>query len=202
MREDSMKKVIIAGLACALAGLLPVAWAQDRPAASPAESSHASPRPEDLEPGVDTSAADRDTEVPAPARGAVPVAEKPRTTAASGNHASAAKPDARTASGGKPGAAKADGKPGAGKADDRLQLDATEITGNRELPKVMYIVPWKRADLGELASKPMNSLVDEVLEPIDRDVFQRQTRYYDALKPDQAHPADSVPAAPAGAGSH
>ena len=31
------------------------------------------------------------------------------------------------------------------KAVDRLNLDATAITGNRELPKVMSIVPWKAA---------------------------------------------------------
>src|SRR5262245_30351980 len=30
---------------------------------------------------------------------------------------------------------------------DRMELDATAITGNRELPKVLYIVPWKKADL-------------------------------------------------------
>jgi hypothetical protein len=64
----------------------------------------------------------------------------------------------------------------------------------------MVIVPWKRADLGELAGKPMNSLVDEVLQPVDRDVFQRQTRYYDALKPDA--PAANVTAPPGPGGSH
>jgi hypothetical protein len=63
-------------------------------------------------------------------------------------------------------------------------LDTTQITGNRELPKVLYIVPWKRSDLGDLVGKPVNSLLDEVLTPVDRDVFKRQNRYYDALKPD------------------
>lgn len=67
---------------------------------------------------------------------------------------------------------------------DRLDLDATQITGNRELPKVLYIVPWKQADLGDLVGRPANSLLDEVLEPVDRDVFRRQNRYYDALQPD------------------
>ncbi len=48
---------------------------------------------------------------------------------------------------------------------------------------MLYIVPWKRADLGDLLGKPANSLLDEVLQPIDRDVFKRENRYYDALKP-------------------
>ncbi len=33
---------------------------------------------------------------------------------------------------------------------DSLKLDATVITGNRELPKVLYIVPWKDSDFGDL----------------------------------------------------
>jgi len=64
---------------------------------------------------------------------------------------------------------------------DHLELDPTAITGNRELPKVMVIVPWKKADLGELTGKPANSLLNEVLEPVDREVFRRELRYFEAL---------------------
>jgi hypothetical protein len=87
-----------------------------------------------------------------------------------------------------------------GKTEDRLQLDTTQITGNQELPKVLYIVPWKRSDLGDLLGKPANSLLDEVLEPVDRDVFKRENRYYDALKPDATGGADKGAGA-AGQGS-
>lgn len=66
---------------------------------------------------------------------------------------------------------------------DRLELGATTITGNQELPKVMYVVPWKRADIGELGGKPLRSLVDEVLEPVDREVFGRENNYFRALGP-------------------
>ncbi len=51
---------------------------------------------------------------------------------------------------------------------------------------MLYVVPWKRADLGELSGKPVKSLLDEVLAPVDRDVFQRQNRYHEALRPDTA----------------
>jgi len=70
---------------------------------------------------------------------------------------------------------------GSGKAMDHLELGTTDITGNRELPKVMYIVPWKRSDLGDLTGKPLNSLVDQTLEPVDRNVFERANRYYGAV---------------------
>ncbi|MDQ2638994.1 MAG: hypothetical protein M3Y79_00190, partial [Pseudomonadota bacterium] len=69
---------------------------------------------------------------------------------------------------------------------DRIELGTTQITGNSELPRVMYVVPWKRAELGDLAGRPARSLLDEVLAPVDRDVFRRQNRYYDALQPDAA----------------
>ena len=45
----------------------------------------------------------------------------------------------------------------------------------------MYIVPWKDPTIGNLVGKPVNSLVDEVLTPVDRDVFRRQTTYFEQL---------------------
>jgi hypothetical protein len=73
-------------------------------------------------------------------------------------------------------------------AADRADLEGTQILGNRELPKVLYIVPWKRSDLGDVVGKPVNSLLDEVLQPLDRDVFRRENRYYDSL---QAGPGEA-----------
>ena len=64
------------------------------------------------------------------------------------------------------------------KAVDRLQLDATAITGNRELPKVMSIVPWKAAEPPGGPDRPMGSLIDELLAPLDRDEFRREINYY------------------------
>lgn len=64
---------------------------------------------------------------------------------------------------------------------DRLELDSTAVTGNQELPRVLYIVPWKTSGIGELSGKPVNSLLDEVLAPIDREVFQRQVRYFEQI---------------------
>jgi hypothetical protein len=62
-----------------------------------------------------------------------------------------------------------------------LNLDATAIRGNQELPKVLYIVPWKDPAMAELAGRPVNSLVEEALAPVDREVFRRQTRYFSQL---------------------
>ena len=64
---------------------------------------------------------------------------------------------------------------------DRADIDRTQIIGNRELPKVLYIVPWKKSDLGDLVGRPVNTLLDEVLAPVDPAVFQRHLSYYDSL---------------------
>ncbi len=64
---------------------------------------------------------------------------------------------------------------------DEMALGRTEITGNQELPKVLYIVPWQKAQPGELAGRPVNTLLDEVLAPLDREEFTRQVDYYGEL---------------------
>ena len=68
-----------------------------------------------------------------------------------------------------------------GQVMDSLELGRTEITGNQELPKVLYIVPWQNPDSGDLLDRPLNSLLDEVLAPVDRDEFLRQVDYYGDL---------------------
>jgi len=143
----------------------------------------------DLEPGVQTSAP-----APAPAPAAVvppgpapvPVAPPASKPSKAGAAAPAAPQAGATTS----------------KSSDRIQLDTTQISGNRELPKVMYVVPWRKPDLGEFAGKPPNSLLDEALTPVDRDVFRRQNRYYSALEAGAAD-AKSQPGAagPQGGGA-
>ena len=80
-------------------------------------------------------------------------------------------------------------------AQDRAEIDPTKIIGNRELPKVLYIVPWKKPLPGDLAGRPPVSVVDEALAPVDRDVFRRQVRY-DKLELEHAA-AVVPPASPA-----
>ncbi len=161
------------------------AQAQQSPGTAPAaRPPQAVPSPDQLEPAVDTTAAT--TPDAAPARAAA--AAGARGTAA----ARVAPKGDKTATAG----SAAGGKPAArgAKGPDRVELETTDITGNRELPKVLYIVPWRHSDLGDLVGKPANSLLDDVLQPIDRDVFLRENRYYDALKSETAGPkAGTVP---------
>jgi hypothetical protein len=119
---------------------------------------------QELEPGVQTSTAAAAVK---PADKADKAAEKPKAAVPAGSVPTAAN-----------------------KSSDRIQLDTTQISGNRELPKVMYVVPWRRADPGDFAGRPPNSLLDEALTPVDRDVFRRQNRYYGVVQ-DQTQSARS-----------
>ena len=92
--------------------------------------------------------------------------------------------------------------PPAARAQDRADLDRTQIIGNRELPKVLYIVPWKKPLHGHMGGRAVTGVVDEALAPIDRDVLRRQVSYdaqiraaaVAAAKPATA--ATTAPAAP------
>ncbi|HEX9627894.1 MAG TPA: hypothetical protein VGA00_13230 [Acidiferrobacterales bacterium] len=70
---------------------------------------------------------------------------------------------------------------GSARAEDRVDLEGTAIIGNRELPKMLYIVPWKPPDPGDLVGRPVESLLDEALAPVDRDVFRRQVEFHGML---------------------
>ena len=81
-------------------------------------------------------------------------------------------------------------------AQDHAEIDRTQIIGNRELPKVLYIMPWKKPLPVELSGRPLVSVLDEALAPIDRDVFRREVQY-DTLTRPRVAPAPAATAAAA-----
>jgi len=124
---------------------------------------------EDLEPAVDVSAP-RVALAPPPA----PTTVTPPATPTPARTSTATAPEpapARSTPADRP----------APRVMDSLDLGTTSITGNAELPKVLYIVPWKKSDLGDLVGRPVNTLLDEVLAPVDPAVFERHLSYYDSL---------------------
>lgn len=66
----------------------------------------------------------------------------------------------------------------AGDEDPEVRgLSGTSIIGNRELPKSLYIVPWKNSEVG-LRTDLSRDLLDEGLNPVDPNEFERQVDYY------------------------
>ena len=66
-------------------------------------------------------------------------------------------------------------------AQERIQMEGTEITGNKELPRVLYIVPWKTAERFEIDSPPIDSILERPLAPLDRAAFRRTIHYHEAI---------------------
>ena len=68
-------------------------------------------------------------------------------------------------------------------AQQRLEMKGSAIIGNRELPKILYILPWKSAEPVTLQTPPFSSVLDEVLQPVERSTFKRQLNFYNEIYP-------------------
>lgn len=66
-------------------------------------------------------------------------------------------------------------------AEETLDLDGMSIIGNRELPKALFIVPWKDPEAALAPDRPVNSLINNTLQPVDPDVFRRKLQYFDTV---------------------
>lgn len=51
------------------------------------------------------------------------------------------------------------------------------FVGAQELPKALYIVPWKDAEMGSPLPPPRVNVKDSALAPLDRDAFRQRLRY-------------------------
>jgi hypothetical protein len=192
-------------LACmGMVGFAGPRWSEAQtPPAAPAPDtpvSHASAQSEAGEPRAVTSADAAATEQTAGSSAAASPADAARTERRSQTVNAGGKAEGKSDGAGK---AETAGKAepaarGAGKstAIDRLELQTATVTGDREQPKVMYIVPWKKSDIGDLSGKPMNSLLDEALAPVDRDEFKREVVYYQAVRAEASQNGAAPAAAP------
>lgn len=72
-------------------------------------------------------------------------------------------------------------QPAATAADGEAQADVKtlsgiSILGNQEAPKSLVIVPWKSSQIGEMPG--LSRLLDDSVQPIDKEVFMRELDYY------------------------
>lgn len=70
--------------------------------------------------------------------------------------------------------------PLAATAQERIDLESTFV-GDREQPSVSYFIPWKAPEGPSKLYRPIKSISGNVLDPIDRDVFARNIKFYNEL---------------------
>lgn len=76
-------------------------------------------------------------------------------------------------------------------AEDVVTFEST-ITGSQEQPKVIYIVPWQPPQAPAAERQPIGNLVmQDLLQPIDRDTFLRQVQYRAVLTERASAPKSS-----------
>ena len=53
-------------------------------------------------------------------------------------------------------------------ADDKIELRTTTIKGNKELPKILYVVPWKDIKTSKKAERKLvlHSLFGDLFNPV------------------------------------
>lgn len=81
--------------------------------------------------------------------------------------------------------------------EDEVVIES-KITGSREQPKVLSVVPWQDPPRAFDMREDVKSVIDdEIMQPIDREAFIREANYYnrlfrDAQKSIPATVSDSV----------
>ncbi len=66
----------------------------------------------------------------------------------------------------------------AGSKEKVVEVGGMSIIGNRELPKTLYIVPWKDSDVSSEANFG-GDLLNENMKVVDQEEFTRQLKYYE-----------------------
>ena len=62
-------------------------------------------------------------------------------------------------------------------AEEVVEMSGISIIGNRELPKTLFIVPWKNSEVN--VETDLTNTLNEGLQPLDQEVFKRELEYYD-----------------------
>jgi hypothetical protein len=61
--------------------------------------------------------------------------------------------------------------------EDVVEMSGISIIGNRELPKTLFIVPWKNSEVN--VETDLTNSLNEGLRPLDQEVFRRELEYYE-----------------------
>lgn len=67
-----------------------------------------------------------------------------------------------------------------------IKLQSTFV-GDKEQPSVTYIMPWKPPEGPEKLYRPIDSISNNILDPIDRDELLRGVHYYDEMSLEGKH---------------
>ena len=67
-------------------------------------------------------------------------------------------------------------------AEDVVESEGTRIIGDSDMPKSLYIVPWKKPALPILSSRPVTPFVNDALSLINRESLAAQIKYNELIQ--------------------
>jgi len=75
-------------------------------------------------------------------------------------------------------------------ARDRIRLDETVISGNQELPKVLYILPWQSPEGRPELDLDTGLRDSDVLRRVYPPAYRRELRYHEASRQPESRAQD------------
>lgn len=77
-------------------------------------------------------------------------------------------------------------------AEDRITMDGLQVIGNKEMPNILYILPWQTAELPTMVELPLSGLIQDALQPVDRESVLRRKYYREVVLSAESSRAEQV----------
>ena len=77
-------------------------------------------------------------------------------------------------------------------AEERITMDGLKVIGNKEMPNILYILPWQSAKLPTMVELPLSGLIKDALQPIDRESVLRKKFYQEIVLKTESDKTEAV----------
>lgn len=70
-------------------------------------------------------------------------------------------------------------------AEDQIESEGTRIIGDTDMPKALYIVPWKKPALSALSSHSLMPFVSDALLSVTRESLMKEIKSHELFQLDK-----------------
>lgn len=77
-------------------------------------------------------------------------------------------------------------------AEEKITMDSLQVIGNKEMPNILYILPWQTAQLPTMVELPLSGLIQDALQPVDRESILRRKYYQEVVLSRESGRAEQV----------
>lgn len=77
-------------------------------------------------------------------------------------------------------------------SEDKITMDSLQVIGNKEMPNILYILPWQTAQLPSMVELPLSGLIQDALQPVDRESMLRRKYYQQVMSSSESSRAEQI----------